>query len=78
MLCVRRKGFQLLVLIRDLVDLLRDDDLGLDVVLVGLGAPDDTPDELPPESVDIDPFTPLPATGWNKSISQPVIQMLLT
>lgn len=64
MLCVLRKGFQLLVLIvlrRDLDDLLRD--FGFDVVLVGLGAPEDTPDELPPERVVIDPFTPEPATG---------------
>lgn len=64
MLCVRRKGFQLLVLIvlsLDLDDLLRD--LGLEVVLVGLGAPEETPDELPPDNVVMDPFTPDPATG---------------
>lgn len=63
MLCVLRKGFQLLVLIvlkRDLEPRV----FGLEVVLVGLGAPDDTPDELPPDNVVIDPFTPDPATGY--------------
>lgn len=62
MLCVLRKGFQLLVpklLNRDLFDDLLRDDFGFDVVLVGLGAPEDTPDELPPDTPDnvvIDPF----------------------
>lgn len=65
MLCVLRNGFQLLVLkllSRDFDDLLRD--FGLEVVvLVGLGAPEDTPDELPPDKVVMEPFTPEPATG---------------
>lgn len=67
MLCVLRNGFQLLVLkllSRDLDDLLRD--FGFDVVLVGLGAPEDTPDELPPDRVVMEPFTPEPATGCKK------------
>lgn len=62
MLCVLLNGFQLLVLIV-LSRFLDDRDFGFDVVLVGLGAPEETPDELPPESVVIDPFTPEPATG---------------
>lgn len=59
MLWVRRNGFQLPELRRDLVELR---DFGFDVVLVGLGAPDDTPDELPPDRVEIEPFAE-PATG---------------
>ena len=62
MLWVLRKGFQLLVPMvprRDLEFL----DLGLEVVLVGLGAPEETPEELPPERVVMEPLTPEPATG---------------
>lgn len=49
----------LIVLNRDLEPL----DFGLPVVLVGLGAPEDTPEELPPDNVVIDPLAPDPETG---------------
>lgn len=45
------KRFELLLLVDDLRDL-----ENFDVVPVGDGVPDDTPDELPPEIVDIEPF----------------------
>ena len=57
MLFDRRNGFQPpddKLPRRPFDDLLRD--FGFDVVLVGLGAPDETPDELPPDNVDTEPF----------------------
>lgn len=51
----------LIVLNRDLEPL--ELDFGLPVVLVGLGAPEDTPEELPPDNVVIDPLAPDPETG---------------
>lgn len=52
-----------------LLNLLFDADLflnlGFVVVPVGLGAPDDMPEELPPDRVDIDPLVDDEVIGYN-------------
>ena len=66
---MRRKGFQELddtLPIRDLgVDLQRI--LGLVVVPVGLDEPDETPDELAADNVEIEPFDD---KGWQRVINE--------